>query len=131
MDWHAALRARLIAASPVSALVSSRITWVERPQMAALPAITLQTMSDDRPQHMEGFMGLNPARVQIDCWSTKHAEANDLADKAIAALAPANTANGIRFDRAFVDSKRDLGERVETQFIHRVSVDLILHYSTA
>ena len=93
MDWQAALRARLVAAAPVTALVGSRIYWVDRPQASALPAITLQTISDDRPQHMKGFIGLNPARVQVD--------------------------------------KRDLGERVETQFIHRASIDFIIHHAAA
>ena len=131
MDWQAALRARLVAAAPVTALVGSRIYWVDRPQASALPAITLQTISDDRPQHMKGFIGLNPARVQVDLWTASYGAAADLAEKVIAALAPADTANGIRFERAFVDGKRDLGERVETQFIHRASIDFIIHHAAA
>lgn len=131
MDWQAALRARLIAAAPVTALVGTRVYWVDRPQTSALPSITLQTISDDRPQHMKGFTGLNPARVQVDCWSSSHAQANDMAEKVITALAPANTANGIKFERAFVDGKRDLGERIETQFIHRASIDFIVHHAAA
>ena len=131
MDWQAALRARLVAAAPVTALVGSRIYWVDRPQASSLPAITLQTISEDRPQHMGGFIGLNPARVQVDVWGTTYAQVADLSEKVITAIVPANTANGIKFSRAFIDAKRDLGERIETAFIHRISIDFLIHHATS
>jgi hypothetical protein len=131
MDWQGALRARLIAAASVTALVAQRVYWVDRPQASALPAITLQTISEARPQHLKGFDGLSASRVQIDCWAPSHIGSTQLADAVIAAVVPENTANGIHFDRAFIDSIRDLGERVETQFIHRASIDLIFHHTTA
>ena len=131
MDWRGALRARLIAAAPVTALVGQRVYWVDRPQASALPAITLQTISEARRQHMKGFDGLDVSRVQIDCWATSYAQAQALQEAAIAATIDEHAGNGIRFARAFIDSIRDLGERVETQFIHRASIDLIVHHSTA
>lgn len=131
MDWQGALRARLIAAAPVTALVGTRVYWVERPQATSLPAITLQTISEDRRQHMAGFDGLDVSRVQIDCWATKHVGSTELAEAAIAALIPAATSNGVRFERAFIDSLRDLGEQAGTQFIHRASIDLIIHHAVA
>lgn len=136
MDWQGALRARLIAAAPVAGLVTGadgkpRIYWVDRPQTSALPAITLQTISEDRPQHYQGFDGLDESRVQIDVWGNSYGEVQQVKEAVIAALAPPNTANGIRFDRSFIDTIRDLGERVETQFIHRASIDLITHHTAA
>lgn len=131
MDWQGALRARLIAAAPVTALVGQRVTWVDRPQGAALPAITLQTITEDRPQTMAGFDGLDRSMVQVDCWAEEHIESTQLADAVVDALVPENTGNGVHFARAFIDSIRDLGERTETQFIHRASLDLIFHHATA
>jgi hypothetical protein len=130
MDWQAALRARLLAASPITALVAQRVYWMSRPQGSALPAITLQTISDEREQHMKGFHGVQSARVQVDVWGETYGSVRDIANKVIAALVPANTANGIRFDRGFVDSIRDLGERTETAFLHRASIDFIIHHAT-
>lgn len=138
MDWQGALRARLIAAAPVLALVWKHpdtavpaITWVDRPQTSGLPAITLQTISEDRPQTMAGFDGLDRSLVQMDVWGTSYAQVQQVKEAALAAVVPANTGNGVIFARAFVDTIRDLGERVETQFIHRASIDLIFHHATA
>ncbi len=112
-------------------LVAQRVTWVQRPQATVLPAVTLTTLSDDRPQHLAGFESLMPARVQVDCWADTHAAANNVAEAMIAALVPAWTANGWKFARSMVDGKRDLGEQVDTKFIHRVAVDLIVHRASA
>ena len=131
MDWQAALRARLTGASAVTDLVGTRIYWVERPQSSALPAITLQTVDDRMPQHMKGFDGLDVARVQVDVWGRTYAEVRPIVRAAIDALAPANTSNGVRFERAFVDGVRDLGEQTETVFVHRTAVDLIVHHAAA
>ena len=137
MDWQSALRARLVADAGVAALVSDHVPsgkaifWINRPQSSALPAITLQTISEDRPQHMKGFDALYVSRVQMDCWATSYAQVQALKEAAIAAVIGEHTANGFHFTRAFIDSIRDLGERVETQFFHRASIDLIIHHSTA
>lgn len=131
MDWQGALRARLLAASPVTALVAQRIYWVDRPQAAALPAITLQSISEDRPQHFAGFDGLDVNRCQVDVWAASYAQVQQVKEAVIAALVPESTANGIHFARSFLDSIRDLGERTETMFIHRASIDLMIHHTTA
>lgn len=131
MDMQGALRARLIAAAPVNALVAGRVYWVDRPQGSAMPAITLQVISDERPQDMEGFVSARATTVQVDCWATSYAAKTQLAEAVIASIVPAQTSNGIKFLRSFVDSVRDLGERVETTFYHRTSIDLIVWHTTA
>jgi hypothetical protein len=128
MDMPGALRARITAANTSA---GSRVYWVDRPQAAALPAVTLQIISDIRPQHLKGFNPLRDTRVQIDCWATSYAAVTALKEAVLAAVVPENTSNGIRFDRAIIDGERDLGERVETQFIHRASVDLMVWWATA
>jgi hypothetical protein len=131
MDYQSALRARLIAAAPVNALVAGRVYWVDRPQASTLPAVTLQVISDERPQTHDGFTTSRATTVQVDCWGRTYSEKVAVAEAVINALVPAETSNGVRFLRSFVDSVRDLGERVETQFIHRTSVDLIVWHTTA
>ena len=130
MDMAGALRARLLAAPAVTAKVAQRVYWVDRPQTSALPAITLQTVSELRPQHMGGFDGLSDVRIQIDVWAATYSDAKIIAEAVLAALIPAHTGNGIKFERSFIETMRDLGERTETQFIHRTSIDLMVHYST-
>lgn len=67
----------------------------------------------------------------MDCWAATYAQARALAEAAIAAVVPANTSNGIIFNRAMVDSSRDLGEQTETQFIHRIQTDLLVWWQAA
>lgn len=131
MDWKGALRARLTAAAPVTALAGQRIYWVDRPQASDLPAITLQTIDDARPRTYSDFQTARPSTVQLDVWATTFAQKEALAEAAITALASASTANGVSFQPAYIDSVRDLGERVETQFIHRTSIDMIVWHSAA
>ena len=135
MDFEGALRARLLAASPVTTLVGQRVYWVDRPQAAGLPAITLQIIDQERAQHMQGVQGLQSALVQIDGWAADieggpsgYAQGKALKEAIIAALLPEETSNGVKFGRAFVRS-RDLSERTETQFIHRPSMDFTFFYS--
>jgi hypothetical protein len=126
-----ALRARLLAAAPVTALVGQRVYWVDRPQASQLPAIVLQVISDPRPQHLKGFEDLRETRVQMDIFGTSYGQVRTLTEAALAAVVPENTSNGIIFNRALVDGARDLGERTETQFIHRHSTDLLIWWQSA
>ena len=128
MDMEGALRSRLLAAAPVTALAAQRIYWVDRPQATALPAITLQIIDENRAQHMGGFQGLQMATVQVDIWATTYAQGKTLKEAVIAALVPEITINGVTFGRAFVRA-RDLSERTDTQFIHRPSLDFTINYS--
>ncbi len=128
MDFEGALRARLTAAAPVTALVGQKIYWVDRPQSTALPAITLQMIDDNRAQHMGGFHSLQRAVVQVDVWASSYASGKAIKEAVIAALVPEVTANAVEFQRAFVTA-RDISERTETQFIHRPSLDFTFHYS--
>lgn len=132
MDMQGALRARLLAAVPVTALVGQRVTWMDRPQGSALPAVTLQTISDDRPQHMKGFQDYRATRVQVDVWAASYGSGRAVTEAVIAALAPeAANSSGVNFGRSFVEALRDLSERLGTQDIYRTSFDLIVHHAAA
>jgi len=126
-----ALRARLLAASTVTALVGQRVSWLDRPQGSALPSVTLQTISDGRPQHFGGLQDLRPTRVQIDVWAATYASSRAVAEAVIAAILPAETINGVRFSRSFIDSLNDLSERLGETSIYRTSIDVIVWHSLA
>lgn len=130
-DFATALRARLIAAGPVNALVGSKVYWSIAPQAAALPYIVLQTISDERPQHLAGYNGARSPRVQCDCFATTYAAARDLAEKVIAAVATPATVGGVQFGRVKAEGPRDLGEDTSSGFIHRASLDLLVEHTLA
>jgi hypothetical protein len=131
MDFEGALRARLTGAAAVTAIVGQRIYWVDRPQASTLPAITLQIIDEPREQHMGGFQNLQFVVVQIDIWARTYGEGKTLKEAVIAAVVPEVTANGIEFGTATNIRIRDLSERLETQFIHRPSIEARFNYSPA
>lgn len=130
MDLQGALRARLLAAAPVAALVANRIYWVEAPQDAALPRITLFTVDDMRPQNLSGW-DMRSARIQIDVWAASYSSSRAITEAIIAAVTPAGVSNGVRFMRTMIDSIRDTPERVDTTTIYRSSADILVSYATA
>lgn len=127
-----ALRARLLGATAAG----SRIYWLERPQGTALPAITLQTISGDRPQTYTALQAWRESRVQLDVWAASYAEARAILEAAITALAPLGTSNGIRFDRTDFEGERDRAEfdgnsQFATATIYRTGIDLIVRHAPA
>lgn len=129
MDMPAALRTRLLAYAPLAQLVGSRVTWMIRPQETALPAVVLQTITDERPQHYKGFQALRSTRVRADTWATTYGAARAVSEALIAAAVPEHRGNGIHFRRAQVGGPRDLMDDDATKPLHRSSVDLILWWS--
>lgn len=123
---EAALRARLIAAAT---LAGSRIYWEDRPQAAALPAVLLSVISDNRDQHLQGF-DMNSARVQVDVLALTYEDKKSLKEAVIAALAPAQLGNGIQFMRAVDISVVPRNERTETRFVFRDAIDFLFRWKT-
>lgn len=119
-----ALRTRLKNDATVASLVGTRIDWNARPQGKSLPAITLQTIHDGRPQKMSGFQVTRQTLVQVDCWGEKYADARNAAEAVIACLVPAADESGVRFLRSFVDRGMDTLEDTDNGQVHRVSIDL-------
>lgn len=131
MDFEGALRARLLAAPAVTALVAQKVYWEERPQSTPLPAITLNLVSDERDQHLGGFQTVLDALLQVDVWALSFASKKAIKEAVIAALAPPETSNGIRFQAAVGIAARTQNERTDTQFIYRDAIDIKFHYSPA
>ena len=128
MDWERALRSRLLAAAPIAAFVSARVDWDERPQGKPLPAITLQTIDEPTVQHFDGIDRTQEALVQIDAWAATAADRKALKDAVIATLVPAQTQDGVRFQRGFVRTRTG-SEQTESGTVFRASMDFDLKFS--
>lgn len=122
MDWQAAFIARARAAVP-------HTYWVNAPQGAVKPYVTLLDVTQLRPQTLTGW-DLEAARVQIDVWGLTYADVQSGMKSLLDALVPANTANGHTFQRAdIVLGPRDIGgEREGETIIYRKSADLVIHH---
>ncbi|MCM3679476.1 DUF3168 domain-containing protein [Sphingomonas paucimobilis] len=108
MTLEDAIETRLLASDDLTAHIAARVGWTRR--LAGIPAITLQVISDPRPQHFKGFQPTRPTLVQLDVWSADPREAAAIRDLCIAVLAPADTVEDVRFQRAMITSIRSGAE---------------------
>lgn len=101
------------------------IDWVRRPDLAGLPAITLQRVSTDRLYTQDGPVELTGARVQFDCWAGTYGEARN----AFRALLDKMESGGTGW-KAFLDTERDAdAEDLDGgQRVFRVSADFNIWY---
>lgn len=125
-DMQTALRARLTGGA-----AGTRVYWDIVPQSAALPYMRLQTVSDPRPQHLQGYDSARVTRVQCDCFAATYSAARAMAEAVIAATATPGTTNGIHFGRIKAEGPRDLGEDTAKGYIHRASLDLLVEHKLA
>lgn len=134
MNFREAVTYRLLHDAAVTAIAQARVNWMVRPQSEALPAVTLQVVSDPRTSHLKGEDDARFTRLQADCWAETYLGAVDLAFAVIRAMEQPATVQGKRFGQAQVEGPRDLGETVGSggdaqssgTFIHRQSVDFII-----
>lgn len=126
MSWETAVTARLLDAPAVAAIVDGRVDWSVRPQAAGLPAIVIETISDPRPQTMDGPDSIRPTRLRVHAMATTRTDAAALREAAIAALVPAGLFGGVWFDNSYVDQVRDLGGDTDTGFVHDDAIDFII-----
>lgn len=126
-----AFKARLLADSDIRAKVNTRVDWGDRPQAKGLPAITLETISDPRPQHMAGVQELRSTFVQVDVWSLDKLEARDLRELVIAASLPAGTVGATRFGRSFVENTHSSWEKTDNAIVYRERIDLTVWHAAA
>lgn len=75
----AAIRSHLAADTNVNALLGDRIYPLKVPQSPTFPCARYTVVSDVADRHHGGQTKLRRALVQIDCFSTKYAEADQLA----------------------------------------------------
>lgn len=125
-DFATALRGRLTGLA-----AGTRVYWTLVPQGTALPYIRMQTVSDPRPEHLQGYDGARQTRVQVDCFGATYAVTRALAEAVIAAVQTPTTTGGVKFGRVKAEGPRDLGEDTSNGFIHRLSLDLLAEHSLA
>jgi len=130
-DMPTALRTRLTSDTAVAAVVGTKIYWGIVPQGTTLPYIRLQTISDPRPEHLQGYETARVTRVQCDCFAAKFLDVHSLADKVIAAVGTPGVTGGIHFGRVKAEGPRDLGEDTANGFVHRASLDLLVEHKLA
>jgi hypothetical protein len=108
MTLEQAIENRAKAIPLIAETVGERVSWDLRIERE--PAITMQIISDPRPQHFKGFQPLRPTSVQIDVWSDDPAEAAALREALIAGLVVPAEIGRIRFQRATIQSVRGGGQ---------------------
>lgn len=125
-DFATALRGRLTGTA-----AGTRVYWNYAAQDAAKPYIVLTTISDPRPEHLQGYQTRSDTRVQCDCFAATYSAARSLAEAVVAAVATPGTYGGIVFGRVKAEGPRDLGEMTPGGFVHRLSLDLIIEHRPA
>jgi len=129
MSWEADLVARLIGAPAVAALVADRIEWDDLAADSALPAITLQVITDERPQNHDGFDDFRGTRVQLNSLARTKAQAIAVREAAIAVLVPAGEQGSTTFLRSFIDGGGSDAERTSTGRLCRERTDFIIWHN--
>ena len=130
MDLASALLKRLDDDATVTGLVGSRKHWVTRKQGDPLPAIVMQVISEDRPQHLDGFDDMRTARVQVGARALKYGQARQVLEAAIAALVQPAIVEDVHFWRASAEGPRDTAEEIAgVGMVHRPIADLMVRYA--
>lgn len=122
-----ALRALLVGATSVTALVGTRINWGAHPQGDPWPGLVLNLVSGADGMTMQGPDHLNMGRVQIDCYADSYGEAKTVSRAVIDAL---NGYRGAGFRGVFHASTRDSreGGTNEPDRPYRVSLDFMVNW---
>ena len=75
-----AIRDRLLADAPVAALVGTRIYNGKMKQRDTMPVITLKKIDKVSGLTLDGTVGPNEVRMQVDCWDDDVDDVRALAD---------------------------------------------------
>jgi hypothetical protein len=106
-----AIIARLLADSGLAAIVGTRVFPGSRPQGSALPAVVMNRISGGPLYADDGEVGLEQARIQIDCWAESYGEAKLLARAVTACLSAFDgTVGATTFEFIELENERDLRE---------------------
>lgn len=111
LPLEAAFIALMLADAPIGAIVGTRIYPQSRPQGSTLPAITSTRISGGPLYADEGEIGLEFARIQVDCWALTYGTAKLLADAVTRHLSGfQGLHSGKVFQDISLDLERDLRE---------------------
>lgn len=114
------LRARAIAAGV------AEFHWDEVPEKTALPYALANVISDPRPAHLKGFVGMRRTRVQVDCFGKTGKDAVLMAEALIAALSPPGTVGTTKFGHSAAEGPSDLTDDVAGKTVHRKMIQFFV-----
>lgn len=132
------VRARILALSPVTALVSTRVYALSFGQKPELGAVRVQEISDTEDFHMRGPSGLSVSRVQVDCIATTKAAAEAI-EAAIKGDGLGSSASGLsgwvgsigspstQVDAVFPAGRRESYTAEELR-LYMISRDYLVHW---
>jgi len=120
-----ALIAVLLADTALAALVGNSVFPVARPQGSTLPAIVLHRIGSAPLNADDGEVGLENARMQIDCWARTYTEAKHTAHAVMLRL---SGFEGGAHGTVLQSIERDLreGGGNAAAYLFRASLDFII-----
>lgn len=77
-DVGATIRKLILTDASIASSVSSRVYSDHLVQGAELPAIVFRVISEVANEHLGGVVGVDQARIQIECYATSRPSANEL-----------------------------------------------------
>lgn len=122
MSFESGLEARLRANPVILQQTAGRIGWSKR--FPALPGISLQKVSDARPQHMKGPQPVRPTGVQIDIWASTPAAAAQLRELVIGSISGSALVDGVQFQRGLISNVRAGPERQQGPATQRIGAEI-------
>lgn len=93
MTLESAIRDRLLALTPLTTLVGTRVFLLAMPQSEKRGSVIVRPVDAVEPQQLRGPAGLNTSRIQTDAYVTFGVSADPAAD--VAAIAAAVHGNGL------------------------------------
>jgi hypothetical protein len=137
-DLEDVLETYLRAASAIATLVSGRIYPQVLPSSPIYPALTYQRISGPADKTLAGANGRVIARIQIDCWAVRYADAKALASAVKTAMNAAEGADlpdddsppdTLRIGAVTLDNDQDTYEPDTLPRIRRVILDYLIAYT--
>jgi hypothetical protein len=129
LPMEAAFIALILSDPAVAAIAGSRVFPMSRPQGSVLPAITSTRISGGPLYADEGEVGLEYARIQVDCWASTYGAAKLLAQAVTGRLSGfEGTIAGKVFQDISLDLEQDLreGGGDAAQYPFRTALDFIV-----
>lgn len=117
--------AALTGASPLTG-AASRVYFMQLPQQATLPAITLQRVGTGQGVILDGVDTLTDVRIQIDCHADTVSAVKSLADEVRALISDVKGDLGgvvVQFSR--LESEYDLSDFDGDYERYRVAMDFV------
>jgi len=128
MTFKTALRSLVKANATVQAQ-SARVDWSSRPQATQYPAIVLDMVAGAADQHFQGVIATQGNRIQATVLAKTQAQADVLATAVQSALIEGGSAQGITFQRGFLNLSRSTVDSTETGEIYHEILDVTVWFN--